>query len=168
MSVKVGAVLLTAGLTIGVATAAASPQAATTARHRSHGSCGSFCRQAGGLGGSPAVPPCKILSGRIVVKQGIAPVSVRCRGKRTSRGVVAIYPHNIRRDFVNDGVPQTSYDGVDLVAPPGRIVTVRILLSPKARALLRRRRRLLVDVLIELNTRPISANSRLGVPLVLG
>lgn len=167
MKLKLGAVLVTGCVISGAATAGASPQGANAARHRSHGSCGSFCRQAGGLGGNPQVAPCHVLSGRIRVRDGIAPVSVRCAGKRLSRGAVVIYPHNVR-NLVSDGIPRGSYDGVDLVGRPGRKITVRILLSPKAQALLERKHRLLVDVLVELKGRPVKATSRVAVPLVLG
>src|SRR5260370_40977686 len=106
----------------GAATPCASPQGAAIARRRSRGSCRSFCRQAGGLGGSPAVAPCHVLSGRIRVAYGIAPVSVRCTGKLTSRGALVIYPHDPNKDYVGDGVPGGSYDGGVLLAPPERRV----------------------------------------------
>jgi hypothetical protein len=133
-------------------------------RHRSP--CGTFCRQAGGLGGSPGTPPCKVLSRRVNVHQGLAAVTVRCTGRSTSRGVVAIYPHNIERNSVNDGIPSGSYGGADLVCKPNHTVTLQIALSRKTRALLQRKHALRVDVLVELNTKPtVEANTWLNLPM---
>jgi hypothetical protein len=78
-----------------------------------------------------------------------------------------IYPHFRRRDSVNDGVPAHSYDGVDLIPRPGRRVTVKILLSPQTRALLQRRHRLVVDVLVKLPVGSGVSIWRFAVPLVL-
>jgi hypothetical protein len=103
----------------------------------------------------------------IRVKAGIATVAVRCVGLHTSRGAVVIYPHNFAHDYVNDGVPPGSYDGADLVAPPYRTITLKILLSHKAQTLLSRRHSLRVDVLIELKTKPaVQATTRSNLPLV--
>ena len=78
-----------------------------------------------------------------------------------------IFPHNFDRDGVKDGVPPGSYDGVDLLVRPHHTVTFRVPLSPKAQKLLQRRRKVLVDVLIELNTKPVvRANEQLKIPLV--
>jgi hypothetical protein len=133
-------------------------------RHRSP--CGTFCRQAGGLGGSPGTPPCKVLNRRINVHQGLAAVTVRCTGRGTSRGAVAIYPHDIEHNSVSDGVPPGSYGGADLVCKPNHTVTLQIALSRKTRALLRRKHTLRVDVLIELNTKPVvQADTRLNLPM---
>jgi hypothetical protein len=80
---------------------------------------------------------------------------------------VAIYPHNFNRDYVDDGVPPGSYGGADLVGPPHHTVTLRILLSRKSVALLSRRHALRVDVLIELNTKPVvQADTRQNLRLV--
>jgi hypothetical protein len=142
-----------------------STAAARRARH--HSPCTYFCKHAGGLGGSPGVPPCKVVSSVIRVKAGIATVAVRCAGRRTSRGAVVIYPHDFAHNYVNDGVPAGSYDGADLLAPPHRTVTLKILLSRKAQALLSRKHSLRVDVLIELNTKPaVQATTRSNLPLV--
>jgi hypothetical protein len=132
-----------------------APLSSVDAKRRGHTTCGTFCRQAGGLGGSPGIPPCKVLSPVIRVTNGVAAVNVRCVGRHTSRGAVAIYPHNFNRDSVSDGVPPGSYGGADLVGPPHRTVTLQILLSRKTVALLARRHELRVDVLIELNTKPV-------------
>ena len=137
---------------------------AKRARHRSP--CGTFCRQAGGLGGSPGTPPCKVLTRRVQVHQGLAAVTVRCTGRRTSRGVVAIYPHDIEHNLVNDGVPSGSYGGGDLVCRPNHTVTLQIGLSRKTRALLQRKHLLRVDVLVELDTKPrVEANTWLNLPM---
>ena len=137
---------------------------AKRARHRSP--CGTFCRQAGGLGGSPGTPPCKVLNRQINVHQGLAAVTVRCTAQSTSRGAVAIYPHDIEHNSVSDGVPPGSYGGADLVCKPSRTVTRQIALSRKTRVLLRRKHSLRVDVLIELNTKPVvQANTRLNIPM---
>ncbi len=134
------------------------------ARHRSP--CGTFCRQAGGLGGSPGTPPCKVLNHRVNVHQGLAAVTVRCTGRETSRGAVAIYPHDFEHNTVNDGVPSGSYGGADLVCKPDHTVILQIALSRKTRALLQRKHMLRVDVLIELNTKPVvQANTRLNLPM---
>jgi hypothetical protein len=136
-------------------------------RSRRHTTCGTFCRQAGGLGGNPGIPPCKVLSSVIRVSNSVAAVKVRCFGRDTSRGAVAIYPHDFGRDSVNDGVPPGSYGGADLVCPPHRTVTLHILLSRKSVALLTRRHALRVDVLVELDTKPVvQANTRANVRLV--
>jgi hypothetical protein len=147
-----GATLLTACL-LGPA---ALPAAA---RGHHHGTCGSFCRQAGGLGGSPAVAPCHVVGQVIHVNSGVASVTVRCLGRHTSRGAVVIYPHNTG-DSVDDGIPRGSYAGVDLAVRPHHTVTFRIMLSPKAQALLQRRHSLRVDLLIELKGNPVQANSQ--------
>lgn len=76
-----------------------------------------------------------------------------------------IWPHNTFKDYVDDGVPKGSYDGVDLVVPSGKTRTFHILLSPKARALLARRGKLRVDVLVELKTKPVEVVERFKVPL---
>lgn len=132
-----------------------------------HSTCGTFCKQAGGLGGSPGVAPCQVLGSLIHSNAGVASVTVRCSGRRTSRGAVAIYPHRFIRDYVNDGVPRGSYGGADLVAAPHHHVTVQILLSPKASALLTREHSLKVDVLIELNTKSaVQATTRFGLLLL--
>jgi hypothetical protein len=81
---------------------------------------------------------------------------------------VVIWPHNSVKDYVNDGTPKGSYDGVDLVVPSGKTRTFHILLSPKARALLARRGKLGVDVLVELKTNPVEAVERFRVPLTGG
>lgn len=137
------------------------------ARRQRHGSpCRTFCKQAGGLGGSPGLPPCKVLNRRIIVQSGLAAVTVHCSGRSTSRGAVVIYPHDINHDYVNDGVPPGSYGGADLVCEPGQTVTRHIVLSRKTRALLQRKRVLPVDVLIELNTKPVvKANTRVNLPM---
>jgi hypothetical protein len=136
-------------------------------RSRHHTTCGTFCRQAGGLGGNPGIPPCKVVSPVIRVSGGVAPVKVRCFGRHTSRGAVAIYPHNFNHDSVNDGVPAGSYGGADLVGPPHRTVTLQILLSRKTVALLAHRHALRVDVLIELNTKPVvQADTRQNLRMV--
>lgn len=137
---------------------------ANRARHRSP--CGTFCRQAGGLGGSPGTPPCKVLNRQVKVHQGLAAVSVRCTGQNTSRGAVVIYPHDIEHDSVSDGVPPGSFGGADLVCRPNHTVTVQIALSRKTKALLQRKHTLRVDVLIELNTKPVvQANSWFNLPM---
>src|SRR5690349_20445481 len=59
--------LLLAGL---LALAPVPNAVAKRARHRSP--CGTFCRQAGGLGGSPGTPPCKVLNRRVNVHAGLA------------------------------------------------------------------------------------------------
>jgi hypothetical protein len=134
------------------------------ARHRSP--CGTFCRQAGGLGGSPGTPPCKVLNRRVNVHHGLAAVIVRCTGRQTSRGAVAIYPHDIEHNSVSDGVPLGSYGGADLVCKPNHTVILQIALSRKTKALLRRKHTLRVDVLIELNTKPrVQANTWLKLPM---
>jgi hypothetical protein len=139
------------------------------ARRARHGSpCGTFCKQAGGLGGSPGLPPCKVLTRRITVQSGLAAVTVRCSGSSTSSGAVVIYPHDINHDYVNDGVPPGSYGGADLVCKPHHTVTVHIALSRMTRALLRRKHVLRVDVLIELNTKPVvQANTKDNLPMAL-
>lgn len=149
-------------LVAGVLFALAVPAAVATRRHRAP--CGTFCRQAGGLGGSPALPPCKVLNHRVQVHQGLAAVTVRCTGRRTSRGAVVIYPHDIVHNTVNDGVPSGSYGGADLTCKPGHTVTLQIALSRKTRALLQRKHALRVDVLVELNTKPVvQANTWLNL-----
>jgi hypothetical protein len=153
-------------LVLGMA-ALALPTTSTARRARHRSPCGTYCRQAGGLGGSPGLPPCKVLNRVIRVDSGgLASVSVRCFGKRTSRGAVVIYPHNFNRDSVNDGIPQGSYGGADLTCKPHHTVTLAIGLSPKTRALLRRRHRLRVDVLIQLNTKPVVQANTWTVPMV--
>jgi hypothetical protein len=135
-----------------------------SARRRHRAPCGTFCKNAGGLGGSPGIPPCKVLNRAIHVTGGLASVTVRCHGRHASRGAVAIYPHDFNHDYVGDGVPQGSYGGADLVCKPGQTVTLAIGLSPKTRALLHRRHSLKVDVLIELNTKPVvQANTRMNL-----
>jgi hypothetical protein len=157
------------GLALALSIVALAPLATADARRPRHSTCGTFCRQAGGLGGSPGLAPCKVLNSVIRENTGIAPVKVRCSGRHTARGAVVIYPHNFNRDSVSDGIPSGSYGGADLVAVPGRTVTLRILLSGKTVALLNRRHSLRVDVLIELNTKPIvQANTRNGLLLVPG
>jgi hypothetical protein len=154
-------VLLVAGLLV---LAPVSSAVGKRARHRSP--CGTFCRQAGGLGGSPGTPPCKVLNRRINVHQGLAAVMVRCTGGNTSRGAVAIYPHDIEHNSVSDGVPPGSYGGADLVCKPNQTVTLQIALSRKTRTLLQRKHTLRVDVLIELNTKPVvQATIRLNLPM---
>jgi hypothetical protein len=154
-------VLLVAGLLV---LAPISSAVGKRARHRSP--CGTFCRQAGGLGGSPGTPPCKVLNRQVKVHQGLAAVTVRCTGRRISRGAVAIYPHDIEHNYVNDGVPPGSYGGADMVCKPDHTVTLQIALSPKARKLLQRKHSLRVDVLIELDTKPVvQANTRLNLPM---
>jgi hypothetical protein len=154
-------VLLLTGL---VALGSVSTAVAKRARHRSP--CGTFCRQAGGLGGNPGTPPCKVLNRRVEVDQGLAEVTVHCAGQRTSRGAVVIYPHDIEHNSVNDGVPSGSYGGADLVCNPNRTVTLRIALSRKTSALLQRKHTVRVDVLIELNTKPVvQANTWLNLPM---
>ena len=149
-------------LVVGVLLALAVPTAVAKRRHRAP--CGTFCRQAGGLGGSPGLPPCKVLNRRVEVHQGLAAVTVRCTGGRTSRGAVVIYPHDIEHNSVNDGVPSGSYGGADLVCKPNHRVTLQIALSRKTRALLQRKHALRVDVLVELNTRPVvQANTWLNL-----
>ena len=152
-------VLLLAGLL------ALGPVASAVAkRHRSP--CGTFCRQASGLGGSPGTPPCKVLNRRVKVHQGLATVTVRCTGQGISRGAVAVYRHDIEHSNVNDGVPPGSYGGANLVCKPDHTVTLQIALSRKARDLLQRKHSLRVDVLIELNTKPVvQANTRLNLPM---
>jgi hypothetical protein len=136
-------------------------------RPRRHTTCGTFCRQAGGLGGNPGIPPCKVLSPVIRVSDRVAGVKVRCDGRHTSRGAVVIYPHNFNHDSVSDGVPPGSYGGADLVGRPHRSVTLQILLSRKTVALLARRHTLRVDVLIELNTKPVvQADTRQNLRMV--
>ena len=153
--------LLLAGV---LALAPVSTVVAKRVRHRAP--CGTFCRQAGGLGGSPGLPPCKVLNRRVNVRQGLAAVTVRCTGRRTSRGAVAIYPHDIEHNTVNDGIPSGSYGGADLVCKPNHTVTLQIGLSRKTRALLQRKHTLRVDVLVELNTKPIvQANTWLNLPM---
>ena len=154
-------VLLLAGL---LALAPISSAVGKRARHRSP--CGTFCRQAGGLGGSPGTPPCKVLNHRVNVHDGLAAVTVRCKGRRTSRGAVAIYPHDIEHNYVSDGVPPGSYGGADLVCKPNHTVTLQIALSRKTKALLQRKHTLRVDILIELNTKPrVQANTWLNLPM---
>lgn len=133
-------------------------------RHHHRAGCGTFCRQAGGLGGSPGRAPCRILNHQIREKNGVAPVTVRCRGKHTSRGAVVIWPHNPPPGF-NDGVPPGSYNGLDLVVSPGKTVTFKIPLSRKALGLLAHRHKLAVDVLVELNTTPVQAVSKDNIVL---
>jgi hypothetical protein len=146
--------------------ALAVPTAVAKRRHRAP--CGTFCRQAGGLGGSPGTPPCKVLNRWVEVHQGLAAVTVRCTGRRTSRGAVVIYPHDIEHNTVNDGVPSGSYGGADLVCKPNHTVTLQIALSRKTRALLQRKHALRVDVLIELNTKPVvQANTWLNLRMAL-
>ena len=155
------------GLVLALSIVALAPLSTADARRPRHSTCGTFCRQAGGLGGSPGLAPCRVLNSVIRENGGIAPVNVRCSGRHTARGAVVIYPHDINRDSVSDGIPPGSYGGADLVAAPGRTVTPRILLSRKAVALLSRRHSLRVDVLIELNTKPVvQANTRSGLLLV--
>jgi hypothetical protein len=154
-------VLLVAGL---LALSPVSSAVGKRARHRSP--CGTFCRQAGGLGGSPGTPPCKVLNHRVNVHDGLAAVTVRCGGRRTSRGAAAIYPHDIEHYSVSDGVPAGSYGGADLVCKPNHTVTLQIALSRKTKALLQRKHTLRVDVLIELNTKPrVQANTWLNLPM---
>jgi hypothetical protein len=140
---------------------------AAAKRHPHAGTCGTFCRQAGGLGGNPGVAPCTVLSSTIRVVGGVAPVRVRCFGRHTSRGAVLIYPHDFLHQTVPDGVPPGSFDGVDLVIAPHHTVTLYVRLSRNALALLERKRTLLVDVLLELNRRPVQASMRSKVPMVL-
>ena len=155
---RVGALVLV----VGVLLALVVPTAVAKRRHRAP--CGTFCRQAGGLGGSPGTPPCKVLNRRVEVHQGLAAVTVRCTGQRTSRGAVVIYPHDIEHNTVSDGVPSGSYGGADLVCKPNHTVTLQIALSRKTRALLQRKHALRVDVLIELNTKPVvQANTWLNL-----
>jgi hypothetical protein len=93
-------------------------------------------------------------------------VTVRCNRSRTARGAVVIYPHDFSKDAVNDGVPGGSYGGADLTGKPHQAVTLQILLSRKTIALLARKHSLRVDVLIELDTRPVvQANSRVNLPM---
>jgi hypothetical protein len=142
---------------------------AAASRHPRHRpGCGSFCRQAGGLGGEPGLAPCTILSRQIQEKAGSAAVRVRCHGRGTSRGAVVIWPHDFSQ-HVSDGIPNGSYDGVDLTVPRGATVTFQIPLSKQALALLRHKHRIAVDVLVELNTKPVvEAVQRLKVPLIAG
>jgi hypothetical protein len=140
---------------------------AAARRHPHGGTCGTFCRQAGGLGGSPGVAPCTVLNSTIRVVGGVAPVRVRCFGRHTSRGALVIYPHDYLHQTVTDGIPPGSFDGVDLVIAPRHTVTLYVRLSRKALALLERKRTLFVDVTIELNTRPVQASMRSKVRLVL-
>jgi hypothetical protein len=143
------------------------PLTADAAKRR-HARCRTFCRQAGGLGGSPGTPPCTVVTKVIRVRDRIAPVTVRCSGQRTSRGAVVIYPHNLNRDSVDDGVPRGSYGGGDLVVAPGHQVKVNILVSRQTARLLARRRSVRVDVLVELNTKPVvQANTWDTLRLVL-
>lgn len=79
---------------------------------------------------------------------------------------MVIYPHNFDRDSVKDGVPPGSYGGADLVCRPGHTVTLAIGLSPRTRALLRRRHKLRVDVLIQLNTKPVVQANTWTIPMV--
>ena len=77
---------------------------------------------------------------------------------------MAIYPHDFEHNTVNDGVPSGSYGGADLVCKPNHTVILQIALSPKTRALLQRKHALRVDVLIELNTKPVvEANTWLNL-----
>jgi hypothetical protein len=100
------------------------------------------------------------------VQSGLAAVTVRCSGQRTSRGAVAIYPHDIGHNSVNDGIPSGSYGGADLVCKPHQTVTLQIALSSKTRALLRRNHMLRVDVLIELDTKPVvQAKTKGNLPM---
>jgi hypothetical protein len=166
------AVAICAALMVAVAGTCAGAGAGARAgaaakRHPHAGTCGTFCRQAGGLGGSPGVAPCTVLSSVIRVVGGVAPVRVRCFGRHTSRGAVLIYPHDYLHQTVNDGVPPGTFDGVDLVVAPHHTVTLYVRLSPKALALLERKRMLSVDVTIELNTRPVHASMRSKVQMVL-
>ncbi|MHB8689787.1 MAG: hypothetical protein ACYDHH_00945 [Solirubrobacteraceae bacterium] len=141
---------------------------AAARRHPHAGTCGTFCRQAGGLGGNPGVAPCTVVGSVIRVVGGVAPLRVRCFGRHTSRGALVIYPHDFLHQTVADGVPSGSFDGVDLVIAARHTVTLYVRLSRKALALLERKRTLLVDVLIELNTRPVvQASMRSKVPMVL-
>jgi hypothetical protein len=56
---------------------------------------------------------------------------------------------------------------VDLTVPRGATVTFQIPLSKQARALLRRKHRVAVDVLVELNTKPVvQVVERFKVPLI--
>jgi hypothetical protein len=96
----------------------------------------------------------------------LAAVTVRCNRRRTARGAVVIYPHDFSKDSVNDGVPAGSYGGADLTGKPHQAVTLQIQLSRKTMALLARKHSLRVDVLIELDTRPVvQANSRVNLPM---
>lgn len=146
--------------------ALASNASARKRRHRN--TCGTFCHNAGGLGGSPDTPPCKVLNRVIRVSGGVAAVTAHCWGRTTSRGALVIYPHRISGDYVRDGVPLGSYNGVDFLLRPGHTFTFHITLSRRAYALLRRRHSIPVDVLIELDTHPnVSANSRDNIPMRL-
>jgi hypothetical protein len=141
--------------------------AAASSRAHHRPGCGRFCRQAGGLGGSPGVAPCAILNRQIHEQAGSAAVRVRCHGRGTSRGAVVIWPHDFNHNYVADGVPAGSYDGVDLTVPRGATVTFQIPLSKQALALLRRKHRVAVDVLVELNTKPVvQVIERFKVPLI--
>lgn len=112
------------------------------------------------------MPPCEVLDRRVKVHQGLAAVTVRCTGRRISRGAVAIYPHDIEHNSVNDGIPSGSYGGADLVCKRDQTVTLQIALSHKTRVLLQRKHALRVDVLIELNTKPVvQANTWLNLPM---
>lgn len=146
-----------------------SNAAARSRRHRRH-TCGTFCRNAGGLGAPPPAPgqsthaPCAVRTRVIRMDSRLARVSVRCFGQHTARGAVVIYPHDVR-DYVHDGVPLRSYDGVDLVARPGRTATLAIPLSPQAWRRLQRTDFLRVDVMIYLESEQMATRS--DIPMVL-
>jgi len=100
------------------------------------------------------------------VNSGLAAVTVRCNGRRTSQGAVVIYPHDFDHNSVNDGLPPGSYGGADLVCKPRHTVTLQIALSRKTLALLTRKHSLRVDLLVELNTKPVvQANTRDNLPM---
>ena len=100
------------------------------------------------------------------MNSGLAAVTVRCNGRRTSQGAVVIYPHDFDHNSVNDGLPPGSYGGADLVCKPRHTVTLQIALSRKTLALLTRKHSLRVDLLVELNTKPVvQANTRDNLPM---
>ena len=105
--------------------------AAARSRRSRRPGCGTFCRQAGSVGGRP--PPGEPLTiGRQAVRigrQGVVGVRVRCLRARRCRGALLL------------GVaPELGRADLDIA--PGRRGTVRLGLSPAGQRLVRRQRRL--------------------------
>jgi hypothetical protein len=114
------------------------------------GGCGRFCRQAGAVGVGRGDPGVTIRGGdrSLRLLDGNVAVRVSCRRTVPCVGAVQINPVNFP---LPGGVPNRSYNGVDLTVGAGRTATFEIPLLPAAAQLVRARRHLLVEAVVRLD-----------------
>lgn len=130
-----------------VALVAVASTAASAARRPG---CGTFCKQAGGLGAGHGDPGVTIRGAdrSLLLSQGYVAVRVTCHRTTSCVGAVEIDPEHFP---LPGGVPPRSYNGVDLSVGPGRTDTFLIPLLPAAAQLVHARGHLLVNVKVRLD-----------------